>query len=807
MMKKVVGLLALLGLWMLVAGRTSEATPVYTSSNDRPVYSPPNNDASTYIVLVDKSLETVDEASAWSSYTQMLQSTGDASSAAVPLHVYRSVCSGFSAQLTQQGVAALREMDGVLGVYPDTTYSLHTTYTPKYLGLNSMRGLLPEAHSGDDVIIGMLDTGVWPERPSFSDEGLGPVPARWRGICQLGTDFTASNCNRKIIGARYYVAGYAAALKNITGQPFNETLEPLSPRDFQGHGSHTTSTAAGSPARNVSLFGSARGVARGMAPKARIAVYKVCWLQGCASSDVLAAMDQAVIDGVDLLSLSLGSDTPAPYFEDPIAIGAFGAMIKGIFVSCSAGNDGPDFETVSNFAPWITTVAASTVDRIFPAKVELGDGQVVTGQSLYQLGGHHSATLITGADAATSNVTSAALCMPGSLNPALVTGKIVVCNRGVNPRVEKSFVVATAGGAGMILANLPTDGEVVFPDPHFLPASHVGAKAASVIFEYMNRTNPTAKFKFKSMELKVRPAPVMAFFSSRGPNPVTPQILKPDITGPGVFILAAWTGVTGGEASPSALPFDTREVDYNIISGTSMSCPHITGVAALLRAAHPQWSPAAIKSAMMTTATVLDNTGHVITDLALDPNANTTEANPFVFGSGQVRPEKAVDPGLVYDLQPLDYVNFLCALGYSPAALNNLVGDSAFTCTVAAPVLRVEDFNYPSFAAVFEERPSETPISMNMTRTVTNVGYGYGGSCTTYKASILAPKGIQVSVYPDVLTFCARYQKLSFTVQVTTVNTPNPALANFTVTDFAYLQWRDHGHHVVQSPISVSVQK
>ena len=356
----------------------------------------------------------------------------------------------------------------------------------------------------------------------------------------------------------------------------------------------------------------------------------------------------------------------------------------------------------------------------------------------------------------------------------------------------------------MILANLPTDGELVFPDAHFLPASHVGAEAASIVFEYMNSvTNPTAKFEFISPEVGVRPAPVMAFFSSRGPNPVTPEILKPNITGPGVFILAAWTGVTGGEASPSGLPFDTREVDYNIISGTSMSCPHITGVAGLLRAAHLEWSPAAIKSAMMTTATVLDNTGGVITNLALASNASNVTVNPFVFGSGQVRSEKAVDPGLVYDLQPLHYVNFLCALGYQVP--NNLVGDPAFTC---APVIRFEDFNYPSFAAVFEEPPSETPISMNMTRTVTNVGYGgVYGSCTTYKASILAPAGIQVSVFPDVLTFCARYQKRSFTVQVTTVNAPDPALANFTVTDFAYLQWTDHGNHVVQSPIFVSVQK
>ncbi|KAG0561397.1 hypothetical protein KC19_9G061800 [Ceratodon purpureus] len=798
--------IVLLGLWMLVAGHWGQASPVHIDLNDRRLLAPTageyHGDTGTYIVHMDKSsthsllapLETP-----LSRYSQLLQTLKqdmtlvvNGKPATLPIHVYSSVCQGFSARLTSQEAAALRKMTGVLAVYPDAIRYQHTTRTPEFLGLSSSNGLWPDSHFGDDVIIGVLDTGVWPERDSFSDAGLGPVPARWKGICETGKDFNVSHCNNKLIGARYYVAGYEAAL-NATGKPLNESLESRSPRDTDGHGTHTASTAAGSEVPGANLFGLANGTARGMAPKARIAVYKVCWIGGCHDSDILAAFDQAVADGVDIISLSAGG--PALRYN-AIAIGAFGAMEKGVFVSCSAGNEGPGLGTVENFAPWIMTVAASTIDRDFPANVILANGQILQGQSLYVGKGLPSnvTQMITGADATTGNVTDSTLCAPGSLNPAFVTGKIVVCKRGVIDRVVKGAVVLAAGGAGMILYNGAADGGGVVADPHVLPAIHVDAKMGVNILAYMKSTaTPIGNIQFQGTRYNVK-APIVADFSSRGPSVVNPQVAKPDITAPGVNILAAWTGAAG----PTNLEFDTRRVNFNIISGTSMSCPHISGLGALLKAAHPDWGPAAIKSAMMTTATIRDN-GQV--DVITD-QFDGAEATPLQYGSGHVRPEMALDPGLVYDLGFQDYVNFLCASNYTARAIELFTTTHNETITCPRSPIRVEDLNYPSFVAIFTQPPSMLSITMNMTRTVTNVG----NANATYRAQIVQPPDTVITVYPDVLSFSAVNEKKSFTIEVTTVNAPSATQSNVPVFTFGFLVWTD-GVRAVQSPISIIVFK
>lgn len=233
-----------------------EATPVHISLNDRQLVTPTdevNGQPQTYIVLMANTQNhasmgaQAETETAQARYTHLLQSMKQDStstldcnadpSTTVPLHVYTFVCHGFSAVLTPQEASILRQKNGVLGIYPDTKYSLHTTRTPKFLALNPSRGLLPEAQFGTDVIIAVFDTGVWPERDSFSDEGLGPIPAWWRGICQTGQDFNASHCNKKLIGARYYVAGYERALLNETGKALNE-------RWSRGHRETTTDTAA-----------------------------------------------------------------------------------------------------------------------------------------------------------------------------------------------------------------------------------------------------------------------------------------------------------------------------------------------------------------------------------------------------------------------------------------------------------------------------------------------------------------------------------------------------------------------------------
>lgn len=307
-------------------------------------------------------------------YAASLQSVSDA---ATVLYTYDTLVHGYSARLTRAEAEALESQPGVLLVNPEVRYELHTTRTPEFLGLDRTDALFPQSNTGSDVIVGVLDTGVWPERPSYDDAGLGPVPAGWKGKCEEGNDFNASACNKKLIGARFFLTGYEAAKG-----PVDTSKESRSPRDNDGHGTHTSSTAAGSAVRGADLLGYAAGTAKGMAPHARVATYKVCWVGGCFSSDILKAMEVAVNDGVDVLSLSLGGGT-ADYYRDSIAVGAYSAMERGIFVSCSAGNAGPGSATLSNGAPWITTVGAGTLDRDFPAHVVLGNGKNYSGVSLY----------------------------------------------------------------------------------------------------------------------------------------------------------------------------------------------------------------------------------------------------------------------------------------------------------------------------------------------------------------------------------------------------------------------------------------
>ncbi|KAG6536782.1 hypothetical protein ZIOFF_001851 [Zingiber officinale] len=489
----------------------------------------------TYIIHMAKAQmpAAFAEHSRW--YDASLRSVSDA---AEILYTYDTVAHGFCARLTPAEARALEDIPGVLAVHPEARYELHTTRTPEFLHLDRTEALIPQFNTESDVVVGVVDTGVWPERRSYDDAGLGPVPASWRGECEEAKDFTAAAaCNRKLVGARFFSKGYEAA----TG-PIDESKESRSPRDDQGHGTHTSSTAAGSSVTGANLLGYAAGTARGMSTRARIAVYKVCWLGGCFSSDVLAAMDKAVDDGCGVLSLSLGGGT-TDYFRDVIAIGAFNAVAKGVVVSCSAGNGGPTSSTLSNEAPWITTVGAGTIDRDFPAYAMLGDGKNITGVSLYSGKPLSSSPYPFIYAGNATNVTIGNLCMQGTLLPDKVSGKIVLCDRGINARVQKGFVVRDAGGAGMILANSAANGEEAVADAHILPAIAVGHRAGEVIKSYLfSDPNPTATIAFGGTKVGITPSPVVVAFSSRGPSAITPDILKPDILAPGVNILAAWTG-------------------------------------------------------------------------------------------------------------------------------------------------------------------------------------------------------------------------------------------------------------------------
>ncbi|XVF33840.1 hypothetical protein REPUB_Repub18cG0006200 [Reevesia pubescens] len=640
-------------------------------------------------------------------------------------------------------------------------------------GIIPLASLWKKSRFGEDTIIGNLDTGVWPESKSFSDEGMGPIPSRWRGSCQHDTD-DGVRCNRKLIGAKYFNKGYAAFL----GGKLNDTFKTT--RDHESHGSHTLSTAGGNFVPGASVFGYGNGTAKGGSPKARVAAYKVCWppINGseCFDADIMAAFDTAISDGVDVLSVSLGGD-PAEFFEDGLSIGAFHAVKKGISVVLSAGNSGPTPGTVSNMSPWMFTIGASTLDREFTSYVELGNKKHLKGASLA------SATLkswtyplISAEQAKADNASDAdaILCQPGTLDPKKAKGKILVCLRGVNTRTDKGKQALLAGAVGMILANDEKSGNEVIADPHFLPATHINFTNGATVFAYINSTkNPTAYITPVETELGTKPSPFMASFSSSGPSVIEPAILKPDITAPGVSIIAAFTEAVG----PNEDKLDKRRTPFASQSGTSMSCPHVSGIVGLLKSLHPDWSPAAIKSAIMTRARTRDNTESPMLD------SSNKKATPFGYGAGHVRPNRAMDPGLIYDLTIDDYLNFLCARGYNQCKVR-LFSDKPYACPKS---YSVANFNYPSISV------PHLSGSTTVTRKVKNVG-----SPGTYKARIRSPAGITVSVNPSTLTFKKSGEEKKF--EVTFKSKSNVKAAAGYV--FGRLIWSD-GYHYVRSPLAV----
>ncbi|CAN0908699.1 Subtilisin-like protease 3 [Linum grandiflorum] len=549
----------------------------------------------------------------------------------------------------------MKAKQGFVSARPERILSLQTTYTPKFLGLQQNSGFWNTSNYGKGVIVGVLDTGVTPNHPSFSDKGMPPPPAKWKGKC----DLKQGACNNKLIGARNLVSSG----ESVT--------------DEEGHGTHTASTAAGSAVSGANAMGQGLGTAVGMAPMAHLAIYKVCSSQGCPDSAILAAIDAAVSDGVDVLSLSLGGDS-APFFDDGIAIGAFGAIKKGVFVSCAAGNNGPATGTLSNEAPWILTVGASTVDRQMISTVLLGNKKEFDGQTLFQPKDFDSGKMLPLVYAGSGDNSSAVFCAPGSLGKLDVKGKIVVCEIGGQiKRLDKGIEVKNNGGAAMILINNVAYG-----------------------------------------------------FTTLGPSQSSPGIMKPDIVGPGVSTLAAWP-----------TPLEDTKNTFNMISGTSMACPHLSGIAALLRSAHPDWSPAAVKSAMMTTAHVTQTGGQPI--------------SVFDMGSGHVNPTGASNPGLVYDIQPEDYVAYLCGLGYNNAQVSTIVQDKV-ECSSDKSISEAE-LNYPTFVVQLSSQP------LTYTRTVTNVGKAN----SVYEVEYTTDEAVSIEVKPARIAFSRLNEKANYSVTFT----------------------------------------
>jgi subtilisin family serine protease len=623
-------------------------------------------------------------------------------------HQYQVVFNGFAARLTEAEVRALKASGKVVTITPDERHEVVTNYTPTFLGLDQPGGLWDQLggkeHAGEDVIVGIIDTGVWPENLSYADRvnsagqptfdstgtlAYGAPPARWKGVCQTGEGFTAANCNNKLIGARYFDNAFLqVGLKQHVSEFRSPRDSSSGPSGLGGHGTHTSSTAAGNG--NVPAVldnGDQLGVRTGMAPRARLAAYKVCWSfndpndsalkNTCVESDSVAAIEAAVADGVDVLNFSIsGGDTPLFIVEQAF----LHAVEAGVFVAAAGGNEGPANE-VNHVSPWLATVAAAAHDRTRNATVTLGNGQHYVGTS-FNSAPLPAKPLIQGraAVAAGGNADSAAVCLSkqkdsvADLDPAKVSGKIVACERGNNALLDKADAVKAAGGVGMILLD---NGKGTVLELYSVPAVHVNQADGAAIAAYAAGTGATA-----AMSVSVpaaTPGPTLAEFSSRGPNRFDPSVLKPDMAAPGVDILAGVTpNLSAAEHAAVIAGTGPARSLTTVMSGTSMATPHVAGLAALLKQRHPDWSPSAIKSALMTSAR------------SVLPTALTGDQDgvlPWGQGAGLVAPNNAADPGLVYDIPATDYQKYLCGITAEPTfcALGSIQGQALNLASITLP--------------------------------------------------------------------------------------------------------------------------
>uniref|UniRef100_A0A0D3FB74 Subtilisin-like protease n=1 Tax=Oryza barthii TaxID=65489 RepID=A0A0D3FB74_9ORYZ len=663
-----------------------------------------SDEASTYIVHVVHAHAANTVHLAQAHYTSFLQrilpSHMHGGLAPRLVYAYSHAATGFAACMTKHQAAHITDHPGVLAIYPDEHLQLHTTQSPSFLRLSPSVGLVQASNGGGTgAVIVILDTGIYPKgRRSFTaDSSFPPPPRTFRGHYVSTRSFNATAyCNNKLVGAKFFYKGHEAMM----GRLINETQESKSPLDTEGHGTHTASTAAGSAVPSANFVGYANGTAQGMAVRAHIASYKVCWRDdgnaSCATSDILAGMNEAIADGVDVISLSLGGLKPQLYNE-PTSLGAFNAIRRGIVVSTSAGNDGPGTMLSSN----------------------------------------------------------------------MVTGKIVLCygtKNTTNPIVQEA-AVQQAGGVGAIISIAPEYGDFLQSSADILPTSTITFKDTETIHSYTQSVaDPVARIDFLGTVINQPPsAPRVAAFSSRGPNRFAPEILKPDMIAPGVDILAAWTREM---SSTMANVIDNRRVEFNIISGTSMACPH---------------------SAMMTTAYNVDNDGNAIKDMATGQ-----AAGPFELGSGHVDPNRALDPGLVYNTTADDYITFLCSLGYNSSQIALFTNDGSTTDCSTRPRRSVGDLNYPAFSVVFARSGEQ----VTQRRAVTNVG---ANTNVVYNVTITAPPGTTLTVTPTRLAFDAQRRTLDYSITVSAGATSSSEH------QWGSIVWSD-GQHTVRSPVVATWQ-
>ncbi|GMY22767.1 subtilisin-like protease SBT3 [Fagus crenata] len=584
----------------------------------------------TYIIHLDHSHkpETFLTHESWhrSILNSLLSSPADDNE--LLLYSYNHVMHGFSARLTSSQLFEIEKSPAHLVTYPESFGKLLTTYTPKFLGLKHNSGIWPAASYGEDVIVGILDTGIWPESESFKDEGMSPVPQRWKGTCENGTAFSPSACNRKLIGARSFSKGLQAGGAGTLDRSFQATVILENGISFEG----------------------------------------------------------------------------TSYFPENI-------FITDLHLYYGKGN------------------------------------------------------------------TSKAICNHTTLDRNEVAGKVVLCD--YSTKIEVSQQMMEVERVGAYAAIFLTDKfSSLSPDGYSIPGLLLPSASGTLLKEYVTRVrNPKVKsMKFVLTRLGGKPAPQVADFSSKGPNPISPGVLKPDIIAPGVDVLAATVPIPFIQVGNYGLV-----TDYALDSGTSMATPIVAGVGALLKAVHPEWSPAAVRSAMMTTAYAMDNTGTI-----MKSQLTGLSGTPLEFGAGHINPNKAMDPGLIYDMGLQDYIEFVCGLGYTKEQMSVLIRRTQWSCNHKS----INDLNYPSITAVLTSK-TRYPVTMNFSRVVTNVG----NDTAVYKVHLgNIPTGMRISVKPRTLTFTRKYQNRSFVVSIELDR-------DFPGVIFGFLKWIDQDSHIVSSPM------
>lgn len=682
------------------------------------------------------------------------------------IYRYQYSLNGFAARMHPSQAHKLEGLPEVLHVWEDEVRPLATKDSRDFLGLFDpdigLRGT--PGLDGENVIIGVIDSGVAPEHPALQDtrEADRPSlcqrdwaensllgrwlchrfrkredilifepPESWNGTCETGERFETSDCNNKLIGARFFING-----AETTG-PIDEG-EIRSARDADGHGTHIATTAAGNRVK-ASIFDFFIGRIEGMAPRARVAVYKACWLRpdqqraSCNTSDLANAIDAAVADGVDIINYSIGSSLLRVTAPDDVAL--MGATKAGVFTVVAAGNEGPNLGTIGSPAggPWVVTAAASSRDGNASFKaIEVKTPPSIAGliaakeanftPTLADRGPIDDTLVLVDDDDDTfdngSAGTTSDACEP-LVNDTEVADNIALIQRGGCSFTDKIRNAADAGAIAALVYNIAGDPIVMngTSDESDIPALMISQADGNLIIAELDAGNEVSVLLDDGLLLtETDTGNVMASFSARGPGPV-PDILKPDVTAPGVNIVAGFT--------PDATNATPGE-NFAYLSGTSMSTPHVSGIAALLLQAHPDWSPSAIKSALMTTARQ-----------SVVGSDSETPANPFDFGAGHIVPNDANDPGLVYDVNDDEFDAFACGIA-SPAVTTERCDE----LSAAGMSFAAADLNQPSIAV------GRLANERTVTRRVINVG----DQAETYVANVVAPSGIGVTVVPPSIT-------------------------------------------------------